>query len=118
MPVSRQIDDCIGPRWPATVGLVIAAVGNYLLHTINLDTFREHIMLLLMLQYAGLGIGMMPIFSSGLAVIPLRTCSYGCARPGRTGLRVTIRQRPPCGPAQPCAVDGHDRRRQWQGRPA
>ena len=85
MPVSRQIDDCIGPRWPATVGLVIAAVGNYLLHTINLDTFREHIMLLLMLQYAGLGIGMMPIFSSGLAVIPtahvlLRLCS---ARPHR-----------------------------------
>lgn len=101
MPVSRQIDDRIGPRWPATVGLVIAAVGNYLLHTINLDTFREHIMLLLMLQYAGLGIGMMPIF-----------------RPGRTGLRVTIHQRPPRGPAQPCAVDGHDRRRQWQGRPA
>jgi hypothetical protein len=32
---------------------VIAAVGNYLLHTINLDTSREHIMLLLMLQYAG-----------------------------------------------------------------
>lgn len=70
MPVSGQIYDRIGPRWPATVGLVIAAVGNYLLHTINLDTSREHIMLLLMLQYAGLGIGMMPIFSSGLAVIP------------------------------------------------
>ena len=43
--------------------MTIAAVGNYLLHTINLDTSREHIMLLLMLQYAGLGIGMMPIFS-------------------------------------------------------
>ncbi|MGH3702975.1 MAG: DHA2 family efflux MFS transporter permease subunit [Pseudonocardiaceae bacterium] len=70
MPVSGQIYDRIGPRWPAAIGLTIAAVGNYLLHTINLDTSREHIMLLLMLQYAGLGIGMMPIFSSGLAVIP------------------------------------------------
>ena len=47
------VTGCIGPRWPATVGLVIATVGNYLLHTINLDTSREHIMLLLMLQYAG-----------------------------------------------------------------
>lgn len=53
MPISGQIYDRIGPRWPATVGLVITAVGNYLLHTINLDTSREHIMLLLMLQYAG-----------------------------------------------------------------
>ncbi len=70
MPVSGQIYDRIGPRWPAAIGLTIAAVGNYLLHTINPDTSREHIMLLLMLQYAGLGIGMMPIFSSGLAVIP------------------------------------------------
>jgi EmrB/QacA subfamily drug resistance transporter len=70
MPIAGQIYDRIGPRWPTTIGLIIAAVGNYLLHTITLDTPREQIMWLLVLQYAGLGIGMMPIFSSGLAVIP------------------------------------------------
>jgi EmrB/QacA subfamily drug resistance transporter len=70
MPVAGQIYDRIGPRWPATIGLTIAVVGNYLLHTINLATSREQIMWLLVLQYAGLGIGMMPIFSAGLAVIP------------------------------------------------
>jgi MFS family permease len=40
------------------------------LHTITLDTTREHIMALLMLQYTGVGLSMMPIFSVGLAVIP------------------------------------------------
>jgi EmrB/QacA subfamily drug resistance transporter len=70
MPISGQIYDRIGPRWPTAIGLTIAAVGNYRLSTITLDTPREHIMWLLVLQYAGLGIGMMPIFSSGLGIIP------------------------------------------------
>ncbi len=70
MPISGLVYDRIGPRWPTTVGLIIAAAGNYLLHTITLDTSRYQIMWLLMLQYAGLGIAMMPLFSSGLAVIP------------------------------------------------
>jgi MFS family permease len=70
MPITGQIYDRIGPRWPVVCGLAIAAVATYLLHTITLDTSREHLMWLLMLQYGGFGIGMMPLFSAGLAVIP------------------------------------------------
>ncbi|MGH3687567.1 MAG: MDR family MFS transporter [Pseudonocardiaceae bacterium] len=70
MPLSGQIYDRIGPRWPAVIGLTLAAAGNYLLHTITSDTSREEIVWLLVLQYAGLGISMMPIISAGLAVIP------------------------------------------------
>jgi EmrB/QacA subfamily drug resistance transporter len=70
MPITGQIYDRIGPRWPVVCGLAIAAVATYLLHTITLDTSREHLMWLLMLQYGGFGIGMMPLFSACLAVIP------------------------------------------------
>jgi EmrB/QacA subfamily drug resistance transporter len=70
MPVTGRIYDRIGPRWPATIGLTLAAIGNYQLSTITLDTPREHIVWLLVVQYTGLGFAMMPIFSAGLAVIP------------------------------------------------
>jgi EmrB/QacA subfamily drug resistance transporter len=70
MPIAGRIYDLIGPRWPTFIGLSIAAVATYLLRTINLDTTSAHITWLLMLQYGGLGVGMMPLFSAGLAVIP------------------------------------------------
>jgi EmrB/QacA subfamily drug resistance transporter len=70
MPITGLVYDRIGPRWPTVIGLTIATVATYLLHTITLDTTREHIMWLLMLQYGGVGIGLMPLFSAGLAVIP------------------------------------------------
>jgi MFS family permease len=70
MPIAGRIYDLIGPRWPTFIGLAIAAVATYLMRTINLDTTSTHITWLLMLQYGGLGVGMMPLFSAGLAVIP------------------------------------------------
>jgi EmrB/QacA subfamily drug resistance transporter len=79
MPITGRIYDRIGPRWPATVGLMIAATASYLLHTITLDTPRGEIMWMLVLQYGGLGIGMMPIFSAGLAVIPAAHASIASA---------------------------------------
>jgi EmrB/QacA subfamily drug resistance transporter len=79
MPIAGRIYDRIGPRWPVMCGLTIAAVATYLLHTITLDTSRGHIMWLLMLQYAGFGLGMMPLFSAGLAVIPPKHTSTASA---------------------------------------
>jgi EmrB/QacA subfamily drug resistance transporter len=70
MPIAGMVYDRIGPRAPTVIGLTLAAIGTYMLRTITLDTTREHIMWLLMLQYGGLGIGLMPLFSAGLAVIP------------------------------------------------
>jgi EmrB/QacA subfamily drug resistance transporter len=70
MPITGRIYDRFGARWPATIGLMMAAISSYQLRTITLDTSRGEILWLLVLQYAGLGIGLMPIFSVGLAVIP------------------------------------------------
>jgi EmrB/QacA subfamily drug resistance transporter len=70
MPIAGRIYDRIGPRWPVAVGLTIATVATYLMHMITLDTSRAHLMWLLMLQYGGFGLGMMPLFSAGLAVLP------------------------------------------------
>jgi hypothetical protein len=59
--------------------LMIAATASYQLRTITLETSRADIMWLLVLQYAGLGIGMMPIFSAGLAAIPSKHASIASA---------------------------------------
>lgn len=70
MPVTGRIADRIGPRAPAVVGLIIATLGTYLLHTITIDTSREHIIWYLTVLYIGVGTGLMPITSAGLAAIP------------------------------------------------
>jgi EmrB/QacA subfamily drug resistance transporter len=70
MPLTGRISDRIGPRIPAVIGLAIATIGTYLLHTINLDTSRERIIWFLVVLYTGLGISIMPINTSGLAIIP------------------------------------------------
>lgn len=79
MPIAGRVYDRIGPRWPAAIGLSIVALAQYLLHTITLDTPREHIMWLLVLQGLGLGTSMMPIFTAGLAVLPVNRVNAGSA---------------------------------------
>jgi EmrB/QacA subfamily drug resistance transporter len=71
MPIAGRVYDRIGPRWPATIGLVFVAGGTYLLHTLTIDTPREHVMWLLMLLGIGPGLAMMPVMTGGIAVIPL-----------------------------------------------
>jgi EmrB/QacA subfamily drug resistance transporter len=70
MPITGRIADRVGARPPAVVGLMLATLGSYLLHTITVDTSRGHIIWYLVVLYVGLGIGLMPIMSAGLAVIP------------------------------------------------
>jgi EmrB/QacA subfamily drug resistance transporter len=79
MPIAGRVYDRIGPRWPATIGLAIVAVGTYSLHTTTVDTSREQIMWLLMLRAVGLGIAMMPIMTGGIAVIPAAQVSGASA---------------------------------------
>jgi EmrB/QacA subfamily drug resistance transporter len=71
MPVAGRIYDRVGPRWPAAIGLTIVTVGTYLLHTITIDTPREHVMWLMVVLGVGLGSAFMPILTGGVAVIPL-----------------------------------------------
>jgi EmrB/QacA subfamily drug resistance transporter len=71
MPIAGRVYDRIGPRWPAAIGLTLTAADLYLLHTITLDTPREHVMWILVGLGAGLGMAMMPIMTGGIAVIPI-----------------------------------------------
>jgi EmrB/QacA subfamily drug resistance transporter len=71
MPITGRIYDRIGPRWLVVIGLTITAGGTYLLHTLTIDTPRERVMWLLGIQALGLGLATMPIFTSGIAAIPV-----------------------------------------------
>jgi EmrB/QacA subfamily drug resistance transporter len=71
MPIAGRLYDRIGPRWPATIGLTTVTASTYLLHTITLDTAREHVMWVMTLLGIGLGIAFMPILTGGVAAIPL-----------------------------------------------
>jgi hypothetical protein len=79
MPIAGRVYDRFGPRWPVSAGLAIAALGCYLLHTITIDTSRGHLMLLLSVQAAGIGLAMMPIFTSGIAAIPVAQSNIASA---------------------------------------
>ncbi len=79
MPVSGLLYDRIGPRWLAVPGLIIVAASTYWLHTITSNTSREQIMWILGLQGAGLGLAIMPIFTGGLAVLPVTYVNAGSA---------------------------------------
>jgi EmrB/QacA subfamily drug resistance transporter len=70
MPIAGRLYDRIGPRWPATIGVLIVTVGTYWLHSITLDTSREHIAWLLAFRGAGIGLAMMPIMTGGIASVP------------------------------------------------
>ena len=79
MPLSGRVYDRIGPRWPSAIGLAIMAVSIYALRTITIDTTREHVMWLLVALGVGLGMAMMPIFTSGLGVLPVTQVNNGSA---------------------------------------
>ncbi|MFY9808917.1 MAG: DHA2 family efflux MFS transporter permease subunit [Pseudonocardiaceae bacterium] len=79
MPIAGRVYDRIGPRWPAAIGLTIVAIGTYLLHTLTLETSREHVMWLLVVRGVGLGIAMMPIMTGGIAVLPTADVSVASA---------------------------------------
>jgi len=69
MPVAGWLYDRIGPRLPATVGLLIVAVGTYELHYLTVNAPRGHVMALLAFRAVGMGLAMMPIMTGGLAVL-------------------------------------------------
>jgi EmrB/QacA subfamily drug resistance transporter len=79
MPIAGRVYDRIGPRWPAVIGLSIVAYSLYLLHTLTLDTPREHVIWLLMMLGAGLGMAMMPIMTGGIAAIPVTQSNIASA---------------------------------------
>ena len=79
MPVAGRLYDKIGPRWPATIGLLIVAVGTYELHRATVDMTHAHMMWLLAFRASGMGLAMMPIMTGGISAIPPALVSHGSA---------------------------------------
>jgi EmrB/QacA subfamily drug resistance transporter len=78
-PISGLLYDKIGPRWPAAIGLGLAAFGAFLMKDINPDTPDHLIILWTCVRAAGNGLAMMCIFAAGLAVLPPHLASNGGA---------------------------------------
>ena len=70
MPMAGIVYDRFGPRWPATIGLTLVALGTYLMKDLTFDASNAHVMWLLALRAVGMGIAMMPIMTGGLSAVP------------------------------------------------
>lgn len=79
MPVAGKIYDRFGPRWPALIGLAVAAFGTYLLTDLSLDTTRSEVIIWTMVRAFGNGLAMMPIMTAGLNSLPRQLVGFGSA---------------------------------------
>jgi EmrB/QacA subfamily drug resistance transporter len=79
MPFAGRIYDKFGPRWPALIGLSIAAYGTYLLTGINVDMTRQEVVVWTIVRAIGTGLAMMPIMTAGLNALPAQFTGYGSA---------------------------------------
>ncbi|WP_064745439.1 MDR family MFS transporter [Pseudonocardia acaciae] len=70
MPIAGRLYDLIGPRWPAVIGLAIAAWGGFLLCGINPDMTDEDVILWTCIRAFGNGLAMMPIMTAGMSAVP------------------------------------------------
>lgn len=77
MPIAGLLYDRFGPRWPATIGLAIAAYGTWLLAGIGPETTEGDIVWWTCVRAVGNGLALMPIFTAGLAAIPKAYSSSG-----------------------------------------
>jgi EmrB/QacA subfamily drug resistance transporter len=77
MPIAGRIFDLIGPRYPAVVGLLVLALGSYLMAHITVDTPRVDIEWWLAVRNVGVGLCMMPIIAAGTSALPGALTSAG-----------------------------------------
>jgi EmrB/QacA subfamily drug resistance transporter len=69
-PISGRLYERIGPRWLAIIGLLIVALSTYHMSHITLDASRTEIMWMLVFRAVGLGLCLIPIFTTGIASLP------------------------------------------------
>jgi EmrB/QacA subfamily drug resistance transporter len=79
MPFAGLLYDKIGARWPAVVGLALVGSGILLLSRINVDITRGELILGMVVMATGMALGMMPIMTGGLSVLPPEVSDSGSA---------------------------------------
>lgn len=79
MPFAGLLYDKIGARWPAVIGLALVGSGILLLSRINVDITRGELILGMVVMATGMALGMMPIMTGGLSVLPPEISDSGSA---------------------------------------
>lgn len=79
MPFAGLLYDKVGARWPAAVGLALVGSGILLLSRINVDITRGELILGMVVMATGMALGMMPIMTGGLSVLPPEATDSGSA---------------------------------------
>jgi EmrB/QacA subfamily drug resistance transporter len=70
LPMTGLLYDRFGGRWLAVLGLGLSGTGLMMLSKINPDIPVGQLIMGMVVLAAGVGIGMMPIMSGGLATVP------------------------------------------------
>ncbi|TWF75603.1 EmrB/QacA subfamily drug resistance transporter [Pseudonocardia hierapolitana] len=79
MPFAGLLYDKIGARLPAVFGLALVGSGILLLSRINVDITRGELILGMVVMATGMALGMMPIMTGGLSVLPPDVSDSGSA---------------------------------------
>ena len=77
MPIAGRLYDITGPRYPAAIGLLVLALGSYLMAHITVDTPRGDVEWWLAVRNVGVGLCMMPIITAGTSALPAALTSAG-----------------------------------------
>jgi len=70
LPMAGVLYDRVGARWLAVPGLLLAGTGLLMLSRINVDIPNGDLVLGMCVLAGGVGLGMMPVMSSGLGAVP------------------------------------------------
>jgi EmrB/QacA subfamily drug resistance transporter len=73
LPMTGLLYDKFGARWLAVLGLLLSGTGLMMLSRINVDIPVGTLVTGMVVLAAGVGVGMMPIMSGGLASVPARS---------------------------------------------
>ncbi|WP_169736843.1 DHA2 family efflux MFS transporter permease subunit [Pseudonocardia spinosispora] len=79
VPLSGIVADRFGPRWPAIVGLVVAAYGTYLLSGLSIDMTKADVIAWTVVRGIGVGLAVMPVVTAGLNSLPYQFIGFGSA---------------------------------------
>jgi EmrB/QacA subfamily drug resistance transporter len=86
MPLSGRLYDRLGARWPAAVGILLVAVGTYMMHVVTPQMSRTPIILANCIRNGGIGLALIPIITGATAGLPT-------ARTGQASALLNIVQR-------------------------
>lgn len=86
MPIGGRLADKIGPRPPVLAGSALIATGAFFLSNLTVDTSKERLIAIFVIQGLGTGLSLMPLAVAGMNHLPGRLVSQG------SGLRNLNRQ--------------------------